>query len=482
MSVQETSAPVGQEPTEQSAPRALGSWETARQVRSLVIGMGPEVPPVPVDTLLELSAALNLSELRVALMAAGNPPSHRLVTSLGLAELLAVEAAVEVPGDEPPLYSMANFWRVYVDGLEVGREEQLLAACGQLPYVTYAYRAPRFGPPAVNPGDDPLSPGQEYLDPAPLGVDAEHAWSCATGDGSNVRFSLVDLEWQAAHPDLAATTIHHVHGLNGHFADLDHGTRSLGVVMGNDNTVGIIGMAPNPKRVAVASYATLSGGGSVLWDPASAILAAAAPQLGGDVLLVEVQMFTDTGLALPVELAPAEYNAIRLTSLRHVIVVEPAGNGGFGLDLYSPAPGQFPLWRNPGNLVFQESYAIMVAAAERRPNDRWVDCCTTNVGTRVDCFASGTGILTTGHLPVPSYPADFCCTSAASAVVAGATVLVQSIYRDAVAGGPQPPFLRPKEMRALLSDPTLGTPPFGVAMIGVMPDIKAILAHLGISC
>jgi hypothetical protein len=105
----------------------------------------------------------------------------------------------------------------------------------------FAYlEPPPVEPPAVNPADDPRSPNQGYLDPAPDGIDAEYAWSFAGGDGAGQ--SLVDLEWGWTfnHEDLAAHGISLISGINHSY--FFHGTGVLGELGAGDNAVGCVGI------------------------------------------------------------------------------------------------------------------------------------------------------------------------------------------------------------------------------------------------
>ena len=81
--------------------------------------------------------------------------------------------------------------------------------------------------PVVDATDDPRSPNQGYLNPAPEGIDVEFAWTVAGGAGAGQR--VVDLEggWTLDHEDLAA------HGATLLFGTLvnasrPHGTSVLG--------------------------------------------------------------------------------------------------------------------------------------------------------------------------------------------------------------------------------------------------------------
>jgi serine protease len=57
-------------------------------------------------------------------------------------------------------------------------------------------------PPAVNPGDDPRSTNQGYLDAAPGGINARYAWGFPGGDGAGANIIDVEQGWNLNHEDL----------------------------------------------------------------------------------------------------------------------------------------------------------------------------------------------------------------------------------------------------------------------------------------
>ena len=106
-------------------------------------------------------------------------------------------------------------------------------------------------------------------------------------------------------------------------------------------------------------------------------------------------------------------------------------------------------------------------------------------GSRVDCYAWGEDGYSAGYGWLPAAPASpndwytnsWNGTSSASAIIAGAALLVQQMhfatrnYR-----------LSPAQVRALLSDRTLGVTVVdnvGTEQIGVMPDLAAIAGEIG---
>jgi hypothetical protein len=122
--------------------------------------------------------------------------------------------------------------------------------------------------------------------------------------------------------------------------------------------------------------------------------------------------------------------------------------------------------------VPRDSEAIVVGAAT--PGKRHQRIEGSNFGRRVDCYAWGGGVATTGRGP-DVVVGNFNGTSAAAAIVAGAAVVVQGIAK-AYRGEP----LKPETLRTLFRDPSLGTPSAhpDTDLIGVMPDLKKIIPRI----
>jgi hypothetical protein len=262
-----------------------------------------------------------------------------------------------------------------------------------------------------------------------------------------------------------------------------HGTAVLGVVAARDNGLGLVGIAPSVTSVRMASMYNANTGR--LDDLAAAVTNVIPRMHVGDVLLIEAQNGDK-----PVEIDPDKFDAIRLAAGNGVIVVECAGNGEDLLDNWiCSSNGGYCLDRNR-TAQFTDSGAIMVGSCDSPVNGggharHW----SSNYGSRVDCYAWGENVWTTGIETDPfandRYSGAFSGTSSAGAIIAGAALLVQSRFR-ALTGGP----LSPGQMRALLSDAATGTPqvrelsdPPGppTKLIGVMPDLKRVLSEAGLT-
>ena len=321
-------------------------------------------------------------------------------------------------------------------------------------------------PPPVNPADDPRNVNQNYEDAAPTGIDARFAWGYA--DGSGIGFVDCEQGWTLNHEDLAAAGITIISGVNSSYTG--HGTSVLGEVVAVDNTLGDVGIAPHASARVVSQWRP---GGT--YNTAEAILSAVSVMSDGDVLLLEAQTSSPTASGyVPVEVDQATFDAIQYATSQGIIVVEAGANGSVDLDAYKDASGKAILNRSSAD--FRDSGAIIVGAGSSSvPHQR---LSFSNYGSRIDCYAWGDTIDTTGDgwtgNNTNAYTTSFGGTSGATPIVTGAALLLQS-WR--VRNG-QPRY-SPDAMRSLLSDSKLNTASANPSTdrIGVMPDLKAIISR-----
>lgn len=356
--------------------------------------------------------------------------------------------------------------------------------------------APRLALPQAAATSGPIpdfSPRQGYLKAAPDGIDAGHAWSLPGGRGAGVRIIDIEGGWQFTHVDLRQNSGGIVAGRP--FPDQawrDHGTAVLGEIGGDDNNMGVVGIAPQALLSAV-SHRDLGSAGAI--SKAASLLRA------GDILLLEMHRpgprhgfasRPDQAGYIAVEWWPDDFLAIQAAVQRGIIVVEAAGNGAENLDdaIYDTRPANFPSrWRNPFR-GSHDSGAIVVGAGAPAggafgPARSRLDF--SNHGARLDCQGWGRGVVTTGYgdlhrsATLPSdedqlFTATFSGTSSASPIVTGAVACLVAIARQ------RGMALSPAVVRNLLR--TTGTPQQASTAaplsqrIGNQPDLRQMIARL----
>lgn len=353
----------------------------------------------------------------------------------------------------------------------------LVPVLNSLPSIEIAYDA---GPPNVPPESgvpdegrpNPRLPSQFYLTEAPVGVGMHHAWSTPGGDGHGSE--LVDIEegWAFNHEDLPQDIEPPLSGLN--VPPFAHGTRTLGIVAAIDNAIGIKGIAYRSMIKVVSVWRSANE-----YSIAAAILDSVRVLRSGSVLLIEVQSTKGFG-NYPCEVDPAVFAAILRVVARGIIVVEAAGNGGRDLDDYRGLRGRQILKRD--GEAFRDSGAILVGAGTSGvPHSRMP---FSNYGSRIDCYAWGENILSTGGVdlepgklrilddrPYASYGFQG-GTSGAAAIIAGVAASLQGIAQ--MKHGRR---FRPMQMRRIIGNPNWGTASANPAQdrIATMPDLKKIL-------
>ena len=230
---------------------------------------------------------------------------QRLISSVTPEKLLAMEKKAAA-SEFPPLYSLTSYWRLDGRKLKPKALRELLKKLQELSEVDLAYLEKIVLNPAVDSTNDALASRQNYLDAAPVGIDARWAWTQPNGDGAGVGFIDLEQGWLLNHEDLIEKTPTLIFNDNRDI-DQDHGTAVLGVVVGVDNCVGIVGVAPGVSSVRVVSHYNAPYDTDL--HVADAIAAALDVMAPGDVLLLEVQRDF-----LPTETDDVDFNAIRLAS------------------------------------------------------------------------------------------------------------------------------------------------------------------------
>jgi hypothetical protein len=477
----------------------------------------PDAPDVPAVASADVPAA------------DPNPPQTQatdflsIVTQAGLtaAGLFSGDGdgAPSAPGQEQPAtdsnaaegLNFANFFAIF-GALETlqGLVANLLAS----PDVAAAYiqpvpelpvwDAPASGSggatgPAPSGATPDFSAHQGYLNPAPEGIDALYAWTCAGGKGAGVQIIDIEGGWQVSHEDLAQNQGGIIGGAaftGQHW--VDHGTAVLGEFSGDDNGFGVTGICPD-ATVSMISHRTAT--------PAVQIKLAADKLNAGDILLLEMhqpgpaynfQSRDDQLGYIAVEFWPDIWASIKYATNKGIIVIEAAGNGAQNFDdpIYNTAPTGWPAgWTNPFARGSYDSGAILVGAGSPPPTTHGKDqvpgggnlttdrarLSFSNYGAAVDVQGWGLEVTSTGYGDLQGgtdqnfwYTDSFGGTSGASPIVVGAVGCMQGVRKAASLA-----VLTPDQVRNIFR--TTGSPQqdgvFGAATqnIGNRPDLKAIL-------
>src|ERR1044072_5653603 len=151
-----------------------------------------------------------------------------------------------------PQHSLLSYWRL--DARQTDKPlEEIEAALWQIPEADLVYREKTVTGATVMPDNDTYASQQNFLDPAPVGVDARFVWT-KDGDGKGMYFIDLEEGWILDHEDLPNPQL--INSNNNHPEVLRryHGTAVVGVVAGVDNKKGIIGIAPNVANVRLVSH------------------------------------------------------------------------------------------------------------------------------------------------------------------------------------------------------------------------------------
>ena len=387
----------------------------------------------------------------------------RLIQSVEPDVFYAIEKEIKenaIRGISAPPYSLTTYWRLdmreQMENLETILEELNDEENKERYGIDFAYaRGVVTTSAAVQHSDDPLAGEQDYLTAADLGIGAKWAWLQNQGAGNGVNFFDIELGWRFNHQDIAAwfppgTTVPYYN--DNYPPEIEHGTAILGIVAGQDNTLGGIGIAPEVNSVtAVSAYKSSDNSNDNIEDALAAILIHPLAQ-PGDVVLIELEVGN-----LPIEIDQAIFDTIQTAVLWGLVVVEAAGNANADITPF----------------LLGDSGAIMVASAHKDlPHNRWP---TSNFGGRIDCYAWGEGVTTSGFgdlsgQDTTAYTNAFGGTSAAAAIVAGAALVLQSVHEHY-----HGERLLPMPMRKVLSDETYNTP--SNDPIGVMPDLLQLISQ-----
>ncbi len=325
--------------------------------------------------------------------------------------------------------------------------------------------------------DDQAKKDQYYLNSMPSGdpeifggVDAQYAWTIPGGTGKGITIVDYELGWELTHEDLPQG-IELLFGSNSSYEGYrHHGTRTLGILGGLENELGVTGIAyESTLKVASNGFGMKNG---------PSLEAIVEQMVAGDILVLELgSQGCPSGLApdacthgIPLETIPAVFSVLQAATDQGIIVVESAGNSG--LDLDQPSFN----WQQNG----KDSGAIIVGAGL---HGSLAPQSYTNYGTRVDVQGFGDGVVTTdlNNSYTQSYsdplacdtqePTSFCDTSSATAIVAGVVASLQGVAKA------KGEILSAEQLRDILKK--TGSPQQeSDKLIGPLPNLKNAIAAL----
>src|SRR5262249_15635624 len=117
---------------------------------------------------------------------------------------------------------------------------------------------------------------QDYLGPAPTGIDALYAWTLPGGGGAGVRIIHSEWGWNFTHEDQRQNRRDAVVCVGA--GDDTHGTAVQGEIAGDRNAFGVTGIAPD-AFFSAAAFSLLT----------AQVIRSAADRLGeGDIILLEI--------------------------------------------------------------------------------------------------------------------------------------------------------------------------------------------------
>lgn len=421
-------------------------------------------------------------------------------------------SAHEHAGARPPEEALERFYELDVAEADAESVAERLAA---LPEVAGAYVQPEAVPAGTakrtrerpvaawdtdhegintaQPSAEPAPPAtpsfvprQLYRAIAPAGIDVGYAWTKTGGRGAGV--GVIDCEgaWRFTHEDLLQNQGGVIGPQTSDLGWRNHGTAVVSVIGGDDNGLGVLGIAPD----ANVRGSSIFGPGGL----AAALRAAADALRAGDIILIEVQYGHPVRGYTSVEWWPLEYAAIRYAIGLGVIVVEAAGNGGNNLDdptYDTPLAGFPPDWRNAFRRGARDSGAVLVGAGAPPPGTHGRDhgpdrsrLAFSNFGAAIDVQGWGREVTSAGYGDLQGgadedlwYSDTFSGTSSASPIVVGTLACLQGALRAA-----GKPLLTPDSARALLrstGSPQQDAPgrPAG-QRIGNRPNLRETLDRL----
>ncbi len=321
---------------------------------------------------------------------------------------------------------------------------------------------------------------QGYLQPSPEGINAYYGWTKTGGKGDKVQVIDIEGGWNFNHEDLVVNHRGLLIGKKNNDQKWEnHGTAVHGVVGGDENERGIVGIVPLTKFGAASIFF-----GSMS-SPARAIKLAADQLNKGDIILIELHRQGPRGNGrgqsgyIAIEWWSADYAAIKYATAKGIIVISAAGNGGENLD--------DKIYNRRFDRNFRDSGSILVGAGAPPSGKYGVDrsrLSFSNFGSCIDAQGWGREVTTTGYGDLQGgksknkiYTASFAGTSSASPIVVGAVACLQSIVKSK--GDAPLSYIKIRDvLRSTGSIQGFLQSELRIERIGNRPDIKAALSYL----
>ncbi len=313
---------------------------------------------------------------------------------------------------------------------------------------------------------------QDYIDPAPGGVDAYAAWTVPGGNGQGIQIVDVEYGWQLTHEDMTKGLTAVGIGANSTDAAFrNHGTAVMGEMVADSNEFGTIGIA----------YEADFGHSSASQGTAQAIYSAIGVSEPGDVVLIELhapgphynfQSREDQLGYVAMEYWDLNFAAILNGYANGVIVCEAAGNGSEDFDS--------PIYDTIFQRDYRNSHAIICGAGyppAAGSLDRY-KLGFSNYGSRVDLQGYGVSVYTTGYGDLYAgssqdewYTSGFSGTSSASPIVTASVASLSGVFKNWYST-----IIDADSIRALLvatGSPQMPDPP--TLLIGPRPNLAGAI-------
>jgi serine protease len=342
------------------------------------------------------------------------------------------------------------------------------------PLVEFCYREPRLSLASPGPLPDPTDPPpttpdfrsmQQYLGPAPTGLDLRWANGILGGRGEGVKIRVVEEDWLSYHEDIAKMNPANLLGSpgTGVLYNQNHGVSGASLLVGDRNCFGVDG-AVDEADIRFIAFPTNGGIGN-------ALIQAAVSADPGDVLMMILQLhYQQLGPDdwVPIELIPAVYDFVVTVTGSGRVLVATLANGGRSLD--------DPRFQGAFDRTIRDSGAIFGGASENSTLQSWSGC---NFGAIADASAWGTNVTTAGHGTLfhpnndhaQAYAHNYQGTSAGVPLVTAAVVALQGAARWQLGRD-----FSTAELRQLLH--THHTAISG--QVGGRPDLRALFVATGI--